>query len=264
MIKLIAADLDGTVLDSRKQIDHSLKEVIEKLKERGIGFTVVSGRNEELLHQYVDELKIRLPYVTNNGGNIYQDHVCLFNDFIPQEYNNVLTGMLAGNDIAFRLFAMEEFRGYGSTAFFESRMGLFKKLGLKDYDPQTDLSALHVYKVTCDFTGHEEIMEDLVMKIRQACKKMNFLQAERNVYCANSLSANKGDALVKVCEMLGIGIDEVMAFGDNGNDLSMLEKAGISVAMGNSEQPIKDSCDFVCLDNEHDGVSSFLKDYFKL
>ena len=44
----------------------------------------------------------------------------------------------------------------------------------------------------------------------------------------------------------------------------MLQKAGISAAMDNSEQPIKDSCDFVCPDNKHDGVSSFLKDYFKL
>ena len=55
-----------------------------------------------------------------------------------------------------------------------------------------------------------------------------------------------------------------MAFGDNGNDLSMLEMAGISVAMDNSLDDIKEKCDFVCKDNNHNGVSSFLIDYFKL
>ena len=59
-------------------------------------------------------------------------------------------------------------------------------------------------------------------------------------------------------------MDEVMAFGDNGNDLSMLEEAGVSVAMGNSSAEIRDRCDHVCGDNNHNGVSAFLNDYFKL
>ena len=264
MIKLIAADLDGTILDSRKKIDSRLIEVAEKLRERGIEFTFVSGRNEELMHHYVDEFGLKNPYVTNNGGNIYKQHVCLFNDYIPCEYNNILARMLWENDIAFRLFSEEGFYSFGLTAFFESRMGLFQDLGLKDYKSELDLKDLHIYKITCDFTGYEDKTEAFVKRVRELCPEMNFLKAETNVYCANSFTANKGAALKRVCEMMGIGIHEVMAFGDNGNDLSMLEMSGISVAMGNSEADIKERCDYVCKDNDHNGVSSFLQDFFKL
>ncbi len=264
MIKLIACDLDGTALDSSKKLDSGLKKLYPKLKEQGMELTFVSGRNEELLERYIDELDISLPYVTNNGGNIYQEHVCRFNDYIPGEYNDVLTRMLEKQGIPFRLFADEGAYGFKSTAFFKERMGLFKNVGLKSYRKELELKDLHIYKVTCDFTGQEEKIEGFLEEVKKNCPHMNFLKAETNVYCANSLTANKGDALEKVCEMIGITMEEVMAFGDNGNDVPMLEKAKIAVAMDNSPEEVKALCDHVCKDNDHHGVSAFLKDYFKL
>ena len=193
MIKLIACDLDGTVLDDRKRPDTKLLETIRKLREKGIKFTFVSGRNEELLSQLIDEFEVSEPYVTNNGGNIYQNHQLIESDYLPGEYNNVIVKMLTDYDIAFRFFADEVYYGFKDT-----------------------------------------------------------------------MSATKGNALRKICDLLKIDPSKLMAFGDNGNDLSMLEMAGISVAMDNSSDDIKEKCDFVCKDNNHNGVSSFLIDYFKL
>lgn len=263
-MRLIACDLDGTVLDDQKRPDSKLKETIEKLKEKGIEFTFVSGRNEELLYGIIDEFELENPYVTNNGANIYQMHKCLHNDYIRSEYNDFLAGILYENGIAFRLFAEEGFYAYGDTAFFEKRMGILRKHGLKDYHPEDDFSRFHVYKITCDFTGNEDRIDPVAEEIARRCEDLNFLKAETGVYCANSKSANKGQALQKVCEIMGIKMKDVMAFGDNGNDLSMLEMAGISVAMGNSDEDIKAKCDYVAKDNNHDGVSSFLIDYFDL
>ncbi len=264
MIRLIACDLDGTVLDSAKRPDSGLKEVIRALKQLGIRFTFVSGRNEELLYQFVDSFELEDPYITNNGGNIYQQHGCLYNDYIPQKYNNTLPRLLAECDIAFRLFASEDYYGFQDSAFFDSRMGLLKKIGLKDYDPSLDLTGLHIYKVTCDFSGKEGIIDDFCEEVRRKCPDLNFLKAEKAVYCANSLTANKGNALRKICEIMKVSADEVMAFGDSDNDLPMLLEAGISVAMANAEDEVKERCDFVCGDNDHNGVSAFLKEYFNL
>ncbi len=264
MIKLIACDLDGTVLDDRKRPDTKLLETIRKLREKGIKFTFVSGRNEELLSQLIDEFEVSEPYVTNNGGNIYQNHQLIESDYLPGEYNNVIVKMLTDYDIAFRFFADEVYYGFKDTDFFRSRMPLLKNFGLKDYDPSIDLSQMRVYKITCDFADHSDRIESFIAELKQKCPKMTFVKAETNVYCANSMSATKGNALRKICDLLKMDPSKLMAFGDNGNDLSMLEMAGISVAMDNSSDDIKEKCDFVCKDNNHNGVSSFLIDYFKL
>ena len=264
MIRLIACDLDGTILDSAKKPDSALKDVMRRLKEKGIRFTFVSGRNEELLRQFVDGFELEDPYITNNGGNIYRKHECLYNDFIPQEYINVLARLLAQHDIAFRLFAIERFYAFKDSAFFASRLGSLRKTSLIGYDPSLDLTDLHVYKITCDFHGKEEIIDALCEEVNRKCPNLNFLKAEKSIYCANSLTASKGNALKKVCEIMGVSADEVMAFGDSENDLSMLMEAGISVAMANAEEEVKEKCDFVCGDNDHNGVSAFLRKYFNL
>ena len=195
MIRLVACDLDGTVLDDQKRPDSGLKETIGKLKEKGIGFTFVSGRNEELLYRIIDEFELEGPYVTNNGANIYQKHRCLHNDYIRNRYNDFLAGILYDNGISFRLFADEGFYAYGDTAFFEERMGILKQKGLIDYDRRMDMSPLHIYKITCDFNGHEDRIDPVSEKIRDSCPDLNFLKAEKGIYCANSQSANKGQAL---------------------------------------------------------------------
>ena len=68
----------------------------------------------------------------------------------------------------------------------------------------------------------------------------------------------------KVCDLLGIDMaEEVMSFGDSDNDLPMLRGSKVAVAMGNAEDIVKENADYVCLDNNQQGVSVFLKEYFK-
>lgn len=262
-MKLVACDLDGTILDDHKQPDQDLKDVIEKLRERDIGFTIVSGRNEEIMHQFVDYFDVTLPYVTNNGGNIYQKHRCLLNDCIPVSYNNDYLKVLYDNEVPFRAYGVEGFYAYSTSDFFKERMASIADL-MKPFDPEEDQSVYHFYKITSDFIDHKEALPRFQEMVEQKFSDITFLKAENYVYCGNSGTATKGQALKSVCEMIGIGLEDVIAFGDNGNDLSMLEAAGVSVAMGNSLEDIKRKCDYVCGDNNHVGVSSFLKEYFKL
>ncbi len=264
MIRLIAFDLDGTALDEEKRLDPGLKEVLQKLEEKGIRYVPVSGRNEELINGYVDELRLQGPYVINNGGNIHQRHECLYNYIIPREYNRIITGELTKNEIPFRFFSLEKTFGYSSSPFFDKRMNDALRRMMVPFDPDYDLESLSAFKITADFSTHQDRAEEVSRTIRERCPNMNFLRSENWCWCANALDANKGEALKKVCGILGISLDEVMAFGDNVNDLPMLEIAGVSVAMGNSEEGIKEKCDYVCADNDHCGVSAFLRAYFNL
>ena len=263
MVKLIISDLDGTALDDNKKLDSGLFEVVPKLKEKGILFTVASGRNEELLGDYIDQLNIDIPYIVNNGGNIYQNHKCLVNDCLKQEYNNIIARTLYENNIPFRLFSVEDYYKYSDSDFFRGRLKNHY-ISMKEYSPEIELSSNHIYKITSDYNDHLDIFDKVSRKITESCEGVSYLQAEKNIYCASSKTANKGDGLLKLCEMLKISSEEVMAFGDHGTDLPLLEKAGIAVAVENGEDDAKKLADYVCKDNNSNGVSNFIKEYFNI
>ena len=263
MIKLIISDLDGTALDDNKKLDSGLFEVVPKLKEKGILFTIASGRNEELLGEYIDSLNIDIPYIVNNGGNIYQNHKCLVNDCLDNKYNNFIVNTLYENNIPFRLFSVEDYYAYSDSDFFTGRLKSHY-ISLKKYSPDLDLSNHHIYKITSDYNDHLDAFDSVYKKIVENCKGISYLQAEKNIYCISSKTANKGDGLLKLCEMLKIDSEEVMVFGDHGTDLPLLEKAGIAVAVENGEDDAKKIADYICKDNNSNGVSGFIKEYFNI
>ena len=263
MIKLIVCDLDGTLLDDNKKLDSDIFEVIPKLKEKGITFTLASGRNEELLNNYVDELNIDVPYIANNGANIYKNHICIENNLIDSKYNNLITRILYENNIAFRAFSLEGIYAYSSTSFFEDRMSYFND-EIINYHPDIDLSDKHIYKITSDYHLNIDKLDYISKMIKDNCDSISYLQAENNVYCVNSISANKGQCLKRLCELLNIDISETMAFGDSGTDLAMIKMASIGVVTKNGNETLKKEANYICEDNNHNGVSKFIKEYFDL
>ena len=77
----------------------------------------------------------------------------------------------------------------------------------------------------------------------------------------NAAGVNKGKALVRLGEILGISREEIMAFGDGANDLDMMKEVGIGVAMGNGKEEIKEAADYIAASNDEDGVARFLEEY---
>ena len=112
------------------------------------------------------------------------------------------------------------------------------------------------------FIGDREELERLQNDIRNnfnvhTCfSHTNFLEVLAS-------GINKGSALEWICNQKGIKRDEVVAFGDNYNDIEMIEYAGIGVAMENAEEALKKKADYICLTNDDDGVGKFLKKYMK-
>lgn len=259
MIKLIVCDLDGTVFNDKKEIDSGLKEVVEKLKKQGVLFTVASGRNNFLFTHVIDELNVELPYISNNGAEIFRSGECIIRNTVPNQYNNYVAKLLYDNDLVYRVYCTEEIFTHGSSEFFNTRHIDHHV----DYDPSIDLTNNNIIKITVDHIYNPN--QDFIKKeIESHCEDVLYTKAEDHVYCVNNAYANKGDALLKVCELINIDPKEVMAFGDNDNDAKMLKNAGVAVAMGNAEDSLKNIADYVCLDNNHNGISNFLIDYFKL
>jgi Cof subfamily protein (haloacid dehalogenase superfamily) len=91
--------------------------------------------------------------------------------------------------------------------------------------------------------------------------EVNFLKSRQDFIEINAKGVDKGNALKKYCELFSIGASEVLAFGDSYNDLTMIEYAGIGVAMGNAVDEVKAIADAVTLSNNEDGIGHFLNDF---
>lgn len=263
MIKLIACDLDGTALDDNKVLDQELIKLIPLLKSEGIELTFISGRNEELLKNYIDEANLDIPYGTNNGAILYKNHESIYTDYLNQEYNNYLVQTLTDYDISYRAFTLENVYTNGSSPFLDVRTKYYKDIQ-KEYSKEIDISNEHLYKITADFYNHLDIFDEVYEEITSKCDDVAFLKTDDTVYCINSDTGNKGEALRRISEMLNIDVKDTMVFGDNETDIPMFKMAGISVAMDNSEEVAKKHATHICKSNNESGVSRFIKEYLKL
>lgn len=260
-IRLLVSDMDGTLLDDGKRLDSGIKEVIKALRTRDIQFTLASGRNIHIMKDYMDDLQIKLPCITNNGANIFQNNTCIY------EYNMLNIELqyafakLQKLSIPFIAYANEAV--YTNTIASETE-GFLHRLRDKtriiveqNYDSILQNSIFKVVFISDDI----EVMNYLLHDINENCEKLHCVRSEDEIYTITHIDATKGKTLKKILAMLHLQPEQVLVFGDNFNDISMFEIAGVSVAMKNSQKEVMQKADFITSSNNENGVSEFIKEH---
>lgn len=262
-IKLIATDLDGTFLNNESEISSFNKEIFDYLANNGVEIVLSTGRPFEGMIRYKRHLNnkdnsivLNGAIITDEGGKFIYDEpldekTALKIMDIYEEYKkyNIFMHVYSGN----KYVASEEdfyFRRYAEK---EKLKEIF--VGLHN------IESFEFSKML--FIGDRDVLEKLQDEIRNSVKvhtsfsHTNFLEILRD-------GINKGSALKWLCDKKGINRENVIAFGDNYNDIEMIEFAGVGVAMENGEEELKSKADYIALDNHSNGVGKFLKDFLKL
>lgn len=264
MIKLVVADCDGTILDDHKKIDNQLKEVIKKLEEKNVIFTLASGRNKFLMEEVVQALDLEYPYIINNGANIYQKNKMIENYSLPKDAVQPICSILENENFPFLAYSEKELVIYSKHQLLD---GFKEKLKNKcehvEFNASTNYSNVPFFKITIA-TDNVNDIEETKKRIEELFPTINFKRSEGTLFTITSNEATKGNAIKTLASMFGINNDEVMVFGDNYNDITMFDVASVGVAMGNSDETIKQCATHETSDNNHHGVSEFLKKYFGL
>lgn len=257
-IKLIVADLDGTLLKSDKSLDDNIKDVISGQDYK---FTIASGRSMVLVKKFISELNIDLPYITNNGAEIYQSDACVKQYSIPDE------------EVRFILKQVQEF-DLECHANAENCIYTMGKIDLilpfrKRFEgvlPIVDNASIHevcantINKIMCIDKDLDKVQE-FANKINLYCEHVHCERAEGNAFVMVNRQASKGLALKNLLKLLHISSEEVVVFGDNYNDVSMFEAVKYSVCMENADKDVKDKATFICGSNDRNGVSDFIQKY---
>lgn len=272
MIKLIATDLDGTLLcaDSVTVSDENIA-ALRAASEKGIKIVIASGRTHGVFSDGVTRLDMVDYAIMSNGAAImeYRDGRALDRIPVTEMPYEVWTHAY---DLISDAGAHPEMYALGKSFMDESRRDGFTSpiispalvAELKSHagfvpDAKDALRGKPAEKI-CVLSVPEETREDLMKKIA-ADDRICYTNAIPGNLEVNAKGTNKGNALALLCEKLGIAPDEVMAFGDASNDIAMLRFAGCSVAMGNASDEVKKTCLHVTATNVEHGVAKAIYKY---
>lgn len=257
-IKLIVADLDGTLLKSDKSLDDNIKDVISGQDYK---FTIASGRSMVLVKKFISELNIDLPYITNNGAEIYQSNACVKQYSIPDEEVRFILKQVQEFDLECHANAENCIYTMGKIDLILPFRKRFEGvLPIVDNASINAVCANTINKIMCIDKDLNKI-EKFAKKINLYCEHVHCERAEGNAFVIVNRQASKGKALKNLLELQHISSEEVIVFGDNYNDVSMFETVKYSVCMENADKDVKDKATFICKSNDMNGVSDFIQKY---
>ena len=260
--KLIAVDIDDTLLNRKKEISPLTKAALLQAQENGVKVAVASGRLPYGVRPFAEQLEVFRYggyYMGFNGGAIMNSkNELIGKSYLPDRYikpvyeflrpTNV-TAMVHKGDV---IYADKKVNPY--THIESDVIGL--PLNLVDDLPSFIDWHIHKYLLA----GDPEELQELQAKLIAA------LGNEVDIYLSAPWflevmpkGVDKGYGLQTICDDAGIDISEAVAFGDSYNDIRMIQRAGMGVAMGNAEEALKQVADMVTDDCDHDGIAKALE-----
>ena len=254
MIKLVIADLDGTLYHDNC-ISKQTKKTIERLRKDGIIFTIATRRHITASMKIIKELNVKGPVICSNGAYVG----------IPGQ-NKMLKEVLMDTHLVMRVLdrlsiSKSKFLLYTSKRIVgtkESREALYNKIG-EFPSHVVSLGEVPLYvnegivKILI-IESNENTFNDLYEEF-QKYPEFSVVSSNNGFIDIGCRQSSKGNGLVELCKYHEVSLDEVFAIGDQGNDLSMLQVAGIGVAMGNSSETLKKSVDIITESIENEGFT---------
>lgn len=269
-IKLIATDLDGTLLaPDHVSITPRTMSALTKAHEMGVKIAISTGRTLSLIKDVSDKLPFVDYIIYSNGAGVYdcKKKKTVFVQPVAKEKAEKITDLLDSQEDYYNVYADGNI--YLTP---KSDTSIFEKVDL----PKDFLNQFLATAVTVDAIKNETFNKSTEMIVvyfapdEHRKEIMNLVNELGELHTVSSFSnnieimsdsASKGLAVKAICDMLGCTAENAMTFGDAWNDCSMLEFAGYSFAMSNGDEKCKQSAKFITDSNAEDGVAKMIEKY---
>ena len=282
MYKLVAIDLDGTLLNSYGKITPKSKETLTKAIESGIDVVLTSGRPISSVKNLAEEIGAKNYIICGNGSILYdlRNDSIVFGDYLNRDRVLEICKFCDENSIFYSVYTDKvtlakalkyniAFYNYENIDKPDSKKTLIK-LENNIYDYLKENVNQNILKITiCD---DSKIIFDRIIKKFKPLEDLDVLDvshmsSKKIKYGVDEISigffyteitnrdVNKWKAIEKIMEIENIKREEVVAIGDNMNDVMMIKEAGLGVLMGNANPAFREYADVVTTDNNNDGVA---------
>lgn len=262
MYKLIALDLDGTLLNSSLKLSDTNAEALRRALERGVHIVLATSRWYGLAKRTADRVGIKTPLICSNGAIVKRpdDGRELMHLYVDGDVARELTA--TGDDSAWEMFTT-----VGDVTYMQPRPGVIpEKLpaGLRVAERQSD--RLSEALPTCVLVFGEAAVTEIERRFAPLYADRARFSINRPVGTPHYVvlthpQAEKASALELVCRELDVAPDETIAMGDSESDLGMLRLAGLGIAMRNAPDMVKREALHIAPSNDEDGVAWALQKF---
>lgn len=268
--RMIGMDLDGTLLTTEKKLTPYTQDVLKRAIAQGIIVLPATGRPvsgvpEEIMHfpgiRYA---------VTANGGRIVdvQENRTIYENLVPVDKAYAILSVFEKYDTLREIY-------YDGIGYSEETMlkNIHRYIGpgpMADYMVATRRPIPDVHAKFVETNRPVDKVQGIFASLADKDEALKELEKIKDIEITGALSQNveinakdvdKGNALLRLGQILGIPGEEIMAFGDGTNDRKMLEKVGTGVAMANGVPEVKAAADYITASNDEEGVARFIEKY---
>lgn len=259
-IQFLLSDMDGTLLLPDHSLSPRTLAAVRALREAGVFFSLATGRPPRAMLQQIAELEVDLPTAAFNGGTIvHPDGSYLVRHHLPVEVAVATLALFAPQpEVEVWVFADDQWllRNPDGPMVPREQHGL-------GYPPEV-VDSFEAWLPRIDkivaASNNTQLLVELEAQLQARVEGQAQVSRSQPVYLdVTAMQANKGEALRTLAAFLGVPIERTAAMGDGGNDPAMFHAAGLSIAMGQAEDAVKNQADQVTGSNLMDGAAEAIE-----
>ncbi|MFD3158077.1 Cof-type HAD-IIB family hydrolase [Haloimpatiens sp. FM7330] len=267
MYKLAVFDLDGTLLNDQHEISNENIEALERLKQNGCKVAIATGRTDLLVKEYAKKIKINGPVIACNGALVRNPFTKeeVFKRIIPQSEVKKIIDICKKDDHMFMAYSKEcilSTQNYRAKYYEErnKKLDLDCKVKIIITDDAKYISSNFEINKILIIENNEEKYNELPQKL-QGVSGVTICQSSTGFMDIMPKGTSKKNALEMLAKSENISRSEIVAFGDNYNDIEMLEYAGCAITTENGVDSVKEIVDYISIDNNKSGVAYAIKNH---
>lgn len=238
--RLLALDMDGTLLNDEQIITPKTVEWIQKAVDAGVHVCLSTGRAFTSAYPYAQQLGLETPMITVNGSEVWRaPHEIYRRSLMDPKLVEEMYELAKADDIWFWVYSLDKV--YNKNNWDGNITGReWLKFGY--------------------YTEDDELRHKLLLRL-QDMGGLEITNSSPYNLEINPQGVNKAAGIKEVCKLLGLDMSQVVAAGDSLNDLAAIQQAGLGVAMGNAQETVKEEADVVVASNNDDGIAEIIQKY---
>ena len=276
-IRIVSLDLDGTLLDSQKRLSEANRAALEEAAAKGVHIVPTTGRFFGMMPQAIRDLPFVRYAITINGAQVFDRETgdAIVREEIPLDMALEILGLLDGYDIIYDCYRsnwgwmteslQDKAEEYATDAHYVKMVREFRnpvpdlKEHLKSTAAEGDVQKIMLFARNAP--DSDAVTKAIAEAVAERFPSIKATSSTWNNLELNIATAHKGNALGRFAGHLGLTLDNCMALGDGTNDLTMIEAAGLGVAMSNAHPLVLAAADHVTVSNDEDGVAKAIRDF---